>query len=224
MAKRIIFRVDKKGIYEELIEFKYYLGFSIFQKQRSIESLHKEIEKLFSGKILDISSKSPLKLGQKLSAFNLKVKLNEKYISLENVFQSSKVFEYGGPYLDLIDVSPMEAKKDERIRSSGKIVSFRLNGRDFPINPQTLFYDWIYCRALSHYPEYVNELLRYSIFSDIEFNHEKSINCQARSIAIFVYLVINGYIEIALKNIDSFSKYAYEKFYKYEKIKTLLDL
>lgn len=224
MAKKLIFRIDKNGIHEELIEFKYYSGFAAIQKQKSIESLHQEIQKLYDGRILDISSKSPLELGKKLSAFNLMVNFDGKYISLENIFQSSKVFEYGGPYLDLLNVSPMEAKKDERIRNSGRIISFRLSGKDYPINPQTLFYDWIYCRALSHYPEYVNELLSYSIFSDIEFNHEKSINCQARSIAIYVYLANNGNIDSALKNIDSFSKYAYENFYSYSKIKTLFDL
>ncbi len=224
MAKKLIFRIDKNGIHEELIEFKYYTGFAAIQKQKSIESLHAEIKKLYPGEILDISSKSPVELGKKLSAFNLMVKFDGKYISLENIFQSSKVFEYGGPYIDLLNVSPMEAKKDERIRNSGKIISFRLNGKDYPINPQTLFYDWIYCRALSHYPEYVSALINYSIFSDIEFNHEKSINCQARAIAIFVYLVKKGNIEDALKNIDSFSKYAYEDFYSYSTLKTLFDL
>ena len=34
--------------------------------------------------------------------------IDEKFVSLENVFQSSKVFENGGPYVDLLNVSPLE--------------------------------------------------------------------------------------------------------------------
>ncbi len=222
MAKKLFFRIDESGIHEGLIDYKYYSGFATVQKQKCIASLHEELNKNFDGRILDISSKSPIDLGKKLSAFNLIVNLNGKHIALENIFQASKVFEFGGPYIDLLNASPLEAKKDPRIRNSGRITSFRFNGKDYPIKPQTLFYDWIYCRALSHYPQYIEELVDYSIFTDIEFNHEKSINCQARSAAIFVYLYKCGYINDALKNIEVFSKYAYKNYYSISK--TIVDL
>ncbi len=213
MAKRLFFKIDSNGIYESLIEFKFYTGFAVSQKQKSISSLHNEISKIYSGEILEVSSKSPNELGKMLSAFNLKVKINEKFISLENVFQSSKVFENGGPYVDLLNVSPLEAKKDERLRNSGKIISFNFNGKSYPIEPKTLFYDWIYCRALSHYSTYITKLNAYSIFTDIEFNHEKSINCQARALAIFVYLKKNNLLTYAISSIENFEKLAYRDFY-----------
>jgi type I restriction enzyme M protein len=50
------------------------------------------------------------------------------------------------------------------------------------------------------------EILEYDAFTDIEFNHEKSINCQARSAAIFVSLSRLGKLEEALKNKEEFKK------------------
>ena len=70
---------------------------------------------------MEISTKSMEAIGIKLSAFNLKI----NSYTLENIFQSAKVFEDGGPYLDLLDVSPKEAKRDERLHKSGSLKAFR---------------------------------------------------------------------------------------------------
>ena len=53
-----------------------------------------------------------INLGVKLSAFNLKL----NGYTLENIFQSSKVFSNGGPYRDLMNVAPKEAKRDGRLQ------------------------------------------------------------------------------------------------------------
>ena len=148
MAKRVFFIIKNNRLIEEEIEFKYFNGFSTTQKQKSIISFHNEILKSNNGNIIEISSKSLNNLGVNLSAFNLKVNYNGKKISLENIFQASKVFEYGGPYTDLLNVSPVEAKKDERIRNSGKLVAFELSGNKYTNYPKTAFYDWIYCCSL----------------------------------------------------------------------------
>ena len=123
MAKRKTFVVSLNDIFEEKeIDFVFYSGFSITQKQKSIESLHNAIKELYyDAEILEISSKSSIELGMKLSAFNLKL----DGIALENIFQSSKVFEYGGPYEDLLSKTPIEAKKDPRIKDSGRIIGFK---------------------------------------------------------------------------------------------------
>ncbi len=210
MAKRMAFIVTKNGIEERLFDFKYYSGFALSQKQKSILSFHEEINKCYKEQVLEISSKSPDALGKKLSAFNLMVKYKNRLISVENIFQASKAFENGGPYEDLLFVKPIEAKKDERLKKSGALIAFRFNGKNYPIKPKTLFYDWIYCRALSHYSNYIEELIKYSIFTDIEFNNDKSYNCQARSVAIYVYLEKCGLTNEALSSIDKFLKYSYE--------------
>lgn len=207
MAKRKTFVVSLNDIFEEKeIDFVFYSGFSITQKQKSIESLHNAIKELYyDAEILEISSKSPIELGRKLSAFNLKL----DGIALENIFQSSKVFEYGGPYEDLLSKTPIEAKKDPRIKDSGRIIGFKYQGINYPTIPKTLFYDWIYCQALYSDKELMSSIINYDFFTDIEFNHEKSLNCQARSAAIFVSLYQKGLLEECLADIVKFEECVY---------------
>ena len=207
MAKRKTFVVSLNDIFEEKeIDFVFYSGFSITQKQKSIESLHNAIKELYyDAEILEISSKSSIELGMKLSAFNLKL----DGIALENIFQSSKVFEYGGPYEDLLSKTPIEAKKDPRIKDSGRIIGFKYQWINYPTIPKTLFYDWMYCQALYSDKELMSLIINYDFFTDIEFNHEKSLNCQARSAAIFVSLYQKGLLEECLSDIVKFEECVY---------------
>ena len=153
MAKRPIFTPNFSGFpYVDAIdiEFKWHPGFAKSQLQKSIASLHEAAEKLNKiSPILEISSKSTLSLGVSLSAFNLSLKtLNDQKMSVECAYQGSKVFENGGPYHELYSVSSREAKMDERLRESGELVAFNFCGEDFPIEPKTAFYDWLYLTAL----------------------------------------------------------------------------
>jgi len=188
MASRPIFVVYTDGVREEGVEFKWFPGFSTSQKQKSIESLHQNyLVENPDSKILEISSKSIDPLGMQLSAFNLKIQHNQQKIPVENIFQSSKVFEKGGPYMDLLLAPPREAKTDARLKGSGELIKFNFLG-EWPLNPKTLFYDWIYLKALSENHHLSMELIKYDAFTDIEYNPSKSFNCQARSAALFVYL------------------------------------
>ncbi len=117
---------------------------------------------------------------------------NSRKISVECAFQGSKVFEKGGPFTDLYDKSSREAKTDERLKNSGEVIAFNFMDQDFPIQPTTAFYDWLYMMALLNNQKYAQELFLYQGFSDIAFNPEKSINCQARSAALFVAISKNG--------------------------------
>lgn len=49
----------------------------------------------------------------------------------------------------------------------------------------------------------------YNAFSDIEFNPKKSINCQAKALALYISLIKKGVLEEALKNKDFFLEIAY---------------
>ena len=89
----------------------------------------------------EVSSAAKNELGNKLSAFNLK---DVKGRTLECVFQSSKKFKHGGPYLDLLEVAPAKAKKDYRLKNSGELVAFVLDGEEYHLSPKTAFYDFIY--------------------------------------------------------------------------------
>jgi hypothetical protein len=194
MAKRPIFTPDFSGFpYVKAvdIEFRWYPGFAKSQLQKSIASLHKAAEGEGIAPILEISGKSTSTLGVSLSAFNLPLKTtNGQTLSVECAYQGSKVFENGGPYQDLYSVSSRTAKTDERLRNSGELIAFDFFGEDFPIEPQTAFYDWLYLTALwQKNPNLAkDELEPFEGFSDIVFNPQRSLNCQARTAALFVSL------------------------------------
>lgn len=209
MAERKVFIAEKNGVCEEIVNFRYFSGFALVQKRKSIAELHDAIRKKYGKPALEISSKSPDELGIRLSAFNLKIEIDGKPYPIENIFQASKVFEKGGPYFDLLSVQPYKAKKDERLKNSGRLIGFRFRSKEFPLSPVNLFYDWLYCRALSMNGELAKALLEYDIFTDIEFNHNKSFNCQAHAAAVFVSLYKRGLLEEAMSSIDAFKNTAY---------------
>ena len=208
MAEKMAFFTNSENWFEEkIITYTYYPGFAVSQKQRSVESLHESIRALYPDKrILEVSTKSLTPLGMQLSAFNLPFYHEELQAErrLENVFQSSKVFSGGGPYRDLLNVSPKDAKRDERLRSSGELIGFQLYGDMWPLEPKTIFYDWIYITALKAHEDIAKQLLEYDVFTDIEFNHKKSINCQARTVAIFVSLCRAGKLESKTSDMETF--------------------
>lgn len=142
-----------------------------------------------------------------MSAFFLQKEVPSLGTSLpvENIFQSGKVFEYGGPYLDLMQVTPREAKRDERLRNSGSLIKYTFENQDFPIKPRTIFYDYIYINALLENPDIAGIAVSYDAFTDIEFNPQKSLNCQARSAAIFVSLAKARLLD-EVRNFEHFQK------------------
>jgi len=189
MATRMIFSPKSEivGVDIKDIEFEYFPGFAISQKQKSVKSLHESAYKTGYRNILEVSTKSTEETGILLSAFNLstKTKRNNYEFTVERAFQASKVFEKGGPYIDILHMSSIEAKKDTRIRNSGEIVGFKFFNYTFDKDPPTYFYDWLYINTLIENIDLVQRIKRYDSFTDIEFNHEKSINCQAYSLALF---------------------------------------
>jgi type I restriction enzyme M protein len=212
MAVRICFisTPNEYPIYREVeVEFEYFSGFAVSQKQKSIRSLHENIYKMNQSlKVLEISTKSTNPVGVELSAFNLKFydKKTDKEYPIENVFQSSKVFEKGGPYRDILYVHPKDAKRDERLKTSGELIYFNYNDIIWEKEPKTLFYDWLYMSSLYRNKSLSEKILEYNAFTDIEFNHKKSINCQARAAAIFVSLSRRGELEKVLNDKEELKK------------------
>ena len=209
MAKRPVFISSKKidSLLEtKEIEFEWCPGLAVSQKQKSIESLHKATEEqLGLKKILEISSKSKMDLGVSLSAFNLS--LTNKYnikAPVEVFFQGSKVFTHGGPFRDIYQKNSREAKKDERLLESGDLIEFNFDNQKWPLSPSTMFYDWLYCSALEQNQARAEALLEYDAFTDIEFNPNKSINCQAASAAIYKSLNDKALIDEAMKSNENF--------------------
>jgi hypothetical protein len=208
MAKRYVYLPNLTGkvlVAPVAVEFRWVAGMAVSQKQKSIRSLHEAAAKINISKVLEISSKSENPLGVKLSAFNLHLTTPSGLnIPVENAFQASKVFQHGGPYLDLLQATPREAKKYPQLSTSGDLKEFRLEGQDWPTWPLTAFYDWLYLSALRQSPRLAEQLLAFDGFTDIEFNPERSLNCQAASAALFVALSRRDELEAATMNRDAF--------------------
>lgn len=205
MAKRPAFFAREEKVVQDIFSFEWFPGFAISQKQKSIESLHHAILKAdANARPLEISTKSKDALGIKLSAFNLR--LNDD--TLENIFQSAKVFANGGPYLDLLHVPPKAVKRDERLYNSGDLKAFRYQNEDFPLIPKTVFYDFIYIAAVknSFTADEIKEISGYDYFTDIEFNPAKSINTQARAAAM-IRLLLDEYGELPDFSKEDFIQY-----------------
>lgn len=208
MAQRPVFMPSQFKPYsvEWMVEFPFNAGFAPSQKQKNIVALHKGFEEEFPGKkVLEISSKSLQPEGVLLSAFNLKklVPSLGRALPVENIYQAGKVFERGGPYLDLLEKTAREAKRDERASLSGAVIGFRFEEMDFPAKPLTAFYDFLYMNALLENEELMNAVLQYDAFTDIEFNPKKSLACQAGAAAKFVALHRAGKLD-RIRSADTF--------------------
>ena len=207
MARRPVFipLIKHDHLVNEIqIEFSWNPGFAPVQKKRNIIALHEAAKEKGLCPLLEVSTKSDELLGQRLSAFSLKIETDDGAISIESAFQGSKVFEKGGPYTDLYKKNAREAKKDTRIRTAGTIIGFSFMGIDWPLIPKTAFYDWLYLKALQPHQEYLEKLFKYRGFTDIEFNPKKSINCQARTCALLVSLMKLNSLDYALSSQDNF--------------------
>ena len=218
MAIRPVFRPlsDKVGVKEQPVDFHWHSGFAKSQKQKSIISMHEAAKVLGYEKLLEISSKSESKIGVELSAFNLMIttkKYKQKF-SVESAFQSSKQFEKGGPYTDLLNSDSLSAKRDIRLKESGNLIGFSFFNRDFPTIPRTYFYDWVYINALLQNQELECELSSFDGFTDIEFNPQKSINCQAHAIALYQSLKSCNLLEQAMASPESFLECTSEHYAK----------
>ncbi len=208
MAKRPVFipAPDEPTLVKiAQFELAWSPGFAVVQKKKNIRALHEAAASHGYAPLLEISTKSDEKLGRHLSAFHLKIRSSLGEIPLESAFQGSKVFEHSGPHADLYNVEPRVAKRDPRLQASGNIVGFDFEGYRFPTEPKTAFYDWLYINAIVEHRDWLKpRLARYAGFTDIEFNPERSINCQARSCALFAALLSTNLLGEAVQSPGAF--------------------
>lgn len=210
MATRPVFCIKGTAPYYSIsdVEFVWTKGLALCQKRKNIDAIHRCFEKDHPNRtILEISCKSAIEAGVSASAFNLKkyVPSMGAAVPVENIYQSSKVFSLGGPYTDLLITAPIEAKRDERLKTSGKLIAYRFEDQEFGLLPQTAFYDFIYIKALMENARIGSELANYDGFTDIAYNPAKGVNCQARSAAVYVSLKRLG-LQDQVKDYESFLK------------------
>lgn len=120
-AKRIAFLAVQNWVegqpafIERVVEFEWAMGQNFSKRQVSYLNMH---DALIRDNFvpLEISTKSKdYEFGKEMSAFNLSL----NGYAVENIFQSYKVFNDGGPYLNLLQVSPVQAKNSCCIQTRG---------------------------------------------------------------------------------------------------------
>ena len=207
------------------VDFQWYPGMAISRQKLNVHSLHRAAADEHNLQpLLEISSRSDDPKGVALSAFNLKLEPREipgvncgyfdsnhtpRFVSVESLFQSCKMFDDGGPYPELLSLTSREAKKFPGIRATEErpLRAFRLAGEDWPLEPQTLFYDWLYLNALRQNRDLAGSLTRHKGFTDIAFNPKKSINCQAASAALYCFLENEELLEEVLRSPEAFREF-----------------
>lgn len=131
-------------------------------------------------------------------------------MSVECAFQGSKIFTKGGPFADLYTKSSLDAKRDVRLKESGHLIGFKFFSQEWPSQPLTAFYDWLYINALHSREDLRRGVISYRAFTDIEFNPKKSINCQAYSAALYVAIIKRNIFDQVARDQESFLKFLKE--------------
>lgn len=188
-----------------MLDFKWNPGLAVSQKRKNVLALHEAARGRDLAPVLEVSTKSDDPLGRELSAFNLIYRSERGWSApLECAFQSAKTFERSGPHVELRGVEPREARRSHAGRDTGRLTRFELDGVKWKLDPPTAFYDWLYIQALRRSSIDLRMLTTYRAFSDIEFNPAKSINCQARSCALYMALSGQRLLGEALESPSAF--------------------
>lgn len=208
MASRPVFIPNYQGsllVQECSFEFAWSSGLAESQKKKNVAALHAAAKDNGLERVLEISSKSDEKVGRRLSAFSLRLDIAGTDYPLESVYQGSKVFEDRGPFPEIFKFEPREAKRFIRSLDVSRLIGFRLEGQDYPLNPKNAFYDWLYIRSLVKHSDWIDKNVAYDAYTDIEFNPEKQVNCQARAFAEFKSLSAKSELVLAARDFNYFA-------------------
>jgi hypothetical protein len=208
VANRPVFIPNYDGallVQERFFDFTWSSGFAESQKKKNVAALHAAAKRSGIERILEISSKSDKEVGRRLSAFSLKVEIEGAEYPLESVYQGSKVFDTCGPSPEIFDYEPREAKRYVRALDCGRLIGFELEGERYPLVPKNAFYDWLYIRALAKHVDWIDKNVSYDAYTDIEFNPEKQVNCQARAFAEYKSLAAKSELEVAIRDFRNFA-------------------
>ena len=216
MAEKSVFisKVEYPFFEEVHVNIDWFGGFALSQKRKCQIGLHQNFLMEYpKEKILEISSSSLMSLGAKLSAMHLNKRTLKGITTVESAFQSSRIYGDGakriGPFTEYRFLPGRECKK--LVKEAAKEMhsyQYELDGLTFyaPAHHISQFYDFLYLNALlePENEEVKNKLLqeKYTAFTDLA---TKSLNCQARSAAIFVGLVRAGMID-EVRDYDSYLK------------------
>ena len=130
----------------------------------------------------------------------------ESSVLVEVVFQGSKVFDGGiGPFSELYSHDSREVRHYVQDVSAGRrLLAFEFDGVRWELEPKTAFFYQLYIQALLANPQLAEALRGFDAFTDIEFNPNRQVNCQAAAAAFYVSLCRTGKLEEAMSGREAF--------------------
>ena len=146
---------------------------------------HAAVEHGRPRRTLEISSRSSDRLGRDLSAMNLPAAGDPHRRSVEAVYQAAKCYGDGGPDSHLSQSGYEAKRRDRERRRQGPLAGFRHEGRQWPPETGSAFYDWLWSRSALGCCGHgvVERLQRFDGFTD-QFHRPGALACQAKAAAI----------------------------------------
>ncbi len=138
-----------------------------------------------AGRSLEISSRRRDPLGRELSAMNLPAAGDIRGRPVEAVYQAAKCYGGGGPDAPGCDSGYAAKRRDRERRRDGPLAAFEHEGRRWPTESDSAFYDWLWTRsAIARWGiGIVDRLREYAAFSD-QFHRAGALACQAKTAAM----------------------------------------
>ena len=206
-----------RKVYLPVSEFPYFREISVTfpWSNGSRHQIIQAVQEAFHGlhpdiPALEVSLASPQQEGVGVAAMKLPLRLatQEQEIPVGIIYQASRVFENGGPYLELLQCSRQTVQKERRLQQSGKCIRYQLEGKEFLLEPYPYaFFNWLYGRALQQNPEKAEGILKFGAFTDLDLGSaKKDRNSPARAAAVYVGLAAAG----RLSCLDSYEAFAAE--------------
>lgn len=109
------------------------------------------------------------------SSLYAKVSVFDKYDTIENHYQLSKVFLYKG--IETYPETFKEAKYMQR-RNEFELIGFRINGKIYDKKLLTVWYKSLWYKYLSANKHLISNAMQYDTFTDC-FRNSNTVNCQA---------------------------------------------
>lgn len=157
---------------------------------------------------VSLASSQPEGIGAAAMKLPFHLAGSDQTVPVGIVYEAAKVFENGGPYVELLQCSRQKVQKDARLQKSGKCVGYRLEDAEFPAEPHPYaFFNWLYGCALRQNPEKADGVLKFGAFADLELgSSKKDRNSPARAAAVYAGLAAAG----KLACLDSYEAFVAE--------------
>ena len=209
MPSKNVYRITNEKLLIEVIQVEVCR--TKLSEQLKRDTLHEELKlayakKYKADKVLEISSKSPQRLGSELRGSRLMLTTPYNEISsVDRIYLSSQKFSYGGPFHSFLQLKEADIYQTLAAIKLGKLQRFEYGNLRWPAQEARLFYNWLYLKALYEKEGGYEDVLNYNAFSDVQANEWDPFSySQAQSAALFVLLHEHQLLHQAMKSPNHF--------------------